>query len=329
MQARTCVPSRAGLAGNPSDGYGGRALAVTISNFEAWVEIEPSRHMHLESAAGGRLELSTPLPAPGGPHRLAIASCRRFFSAALSAGWLAGGPVGTDGFHLRYGSTIPVRVGLAGSSALAIAILRALAARYGVSIPEPDLPSLALAVETEELGIHGGLMDRVTQAVGGLVYMDLSEDLVRTTGRGRCEPLPAGRLPALYVAWIDELAIGSEAVHNDLRQRFDRGEAEVLAVMADLAGLADEARNLILADLAAGLPDLMDANFELRTRLMDVGDGNRRLVEIGRSIGAGVKQTGSGEPGRLSALRKAYETAGAGFVVPNLDPEPTGGSTGA
>jgi glucuronokinase len=114
-------------------------------------------------------------------------------------------------------------------------------------------------------------------------------------------------------------------VHNDLRRRFERGEPDVRAIMTDLASLADEARTLLVEGRGRDLPGLMDANFELRARLVDVGPGNRRLVAVGRSLGAGVKQAGSGgavvgawdgDPDRLAALRSAYRAEGARFLTP-------------
>jgi len=41
------TPSRAGELGNPSDGYGGKALAVSLYNFEATVRIDPADGFHL------------------------------------------------------------------------------------------------------------------------------------------------------------------------------------------------------------------------------------------------------------------------------------------
>jgi glucuronokinase len=345
MKVRTRAPSRAGLAGNPSDGYGGRALAVAITGFAARATIEPASRVEIRSVRDGRLErdsLSSLAERasidPGDPHRLAIACCRHFLSEAPYRGWLDTAPRPHEGFLLQYETDIPERVGLAGSSALAVAILRALALRYGATIPEEDLPTLALEVETRELHIHGGLMDRVAQVLGGVTYVDLSDSILSATGRGRYEQLPADRLPALFVAWHPGLAAGSESVHNRLRERVARGDPQADAILRDLAGLADEARQVMVSGSPEQLAPLMDANFELRARLVEVGDGNRRLVETGRQIGAGVKQAGSGgavvgafdgDPSRLENLRLAYKQIGARFLVPRVWTGPTDGSTRA
>ena len=60
-----------------------------------------------------------------------------------------------------------------------VATLRCLMDFYGVNIERDIQPSLALAVETEELGIAAGLQDRVIQVYEGLVYMDFAQGRLR------------------------------------------------------------------------------------------------------------------------------------------------------
>jgi len=343
MEIRTRAPSRVGLAGNPSDGYGGRAVALALENFEAWSAIETEAGIRITSERDGDLVLASPAEAIARadshavPHRLALAACRRFFSFANEGGFIPGTPDPSQGFRLVYGSDIPEMVGLGGSSALAVSILRALGARYGVPIPDDHLPTVALEVETVELGIHAGLMDRVAQVWGGLTWMDLSEDLLQASGNGRYERLPVDALPPLYVAWKKGLAAGSETVHNSLRDRYMSGEPMVLETMRELAAAADRARVCLLEGRPADLATVMDDTFDLRCRMLDVGEGNRRLVEIGRQWGAGVNQAGSGgavvgaydgDPGRLACLRTSYDEFGARLVVPTWPEAQTGGSTG-
>ena len=56
-------------------------------------------------------------------------------------------------FSLRYRSTIPRRVGLAGSSALVTAAVHALMEFYEFEIPKRLMPKLILSVETYEPGV--------------------------------------------------------------------------------------------------------------------------------------------------------------------------------
>jgi hypothetical protein len=59
------------------------------------------------------------------------------------------------------------QVGLAGSSAIITATVRALLAFHHITaaqLPLDELPTLVLSIETNELGINAGLQDRVIQA---------------------------------------------------------------------------------------------------------------------------------------------------------------------
>ena len=103
-------------------------------------------------------------------------------------------------FSIRYETNIPRQVGLAGSSAIIVATMRALMEFYQVAIPLDVQPSFVLSVEKDELGIAAGLQDRVVQVYGGLVYMDFSREcMVERNGLrcGRYEPLDPALLPPL------------------------------------------------------------------------------------------------------------------------------------
>ena len=131
--------------------------------------------------------------------------------------------------RIRYRSTIPRQLGLGGSSAIVIATLRALAELAGTTIPRARLPALALAVETDELGIAAGLQDRVVQTYGGLVFMDFATD--------RYEPLPlraaAGAVRRLAAR---TRAAPPAAPTRACATRFDHGDRTIIAAMATLAG---------------------------------------------------------------------------------------------
>ena len=230
-------------------------------------------------------------------------------------------------FTIEYETDIPVRVGLAGSSAIVTATMRGLAEFFGVAIPKPILPGLILSVELDELGIGAGLQDRVAQVYEGAVFMDFERVQMERHGHGRYELLDPGALPPLFVAYHDTLAEGTEITHNDLRERFERRDRDVVEGMKRFAGFAQEARDLIVADRGAEIGPLMMQNFDLRSRLCAISDGNQRLVEIGREEGAAVKFAGSGgavvgaydgDPQRLRRITQAYTAFGAKVVVPEM-----------
>lgn len=218
-------------------------------------------------------------------------------------------------------------MGLAGSSAIVTAALRCLLEFYGVRIRKESLPTLALEVEREELGISAGLMDRVIQVYGRVMYMDLGRELLETRGRGEYVPLDPGLLPPLFLAYRESLAEGSELTHNDLRRRFEWGVPNVVETMEELAAPTDRGRHLLVSGRDGELGPLIDRNFELRARVCPINDGNRELVQTARTTGAHAKFAGSsgavlgaydGDPERLQWLRRAYRGIGAHLVVPKV-----------
>ena len=321
---------RAGLIGNPSDGYFGKTIAFTFSNFAAEVqlyetpelEILPSARDH--SRFRGIRHLADDVRQYGyyGGIRLLKATIKRFHDYCTEH-QLA---LDERNFTIRYHTNIPEQVGLAGSSAIITAGCRALLAFYRVDIPPPLLANLILSVETRELGIPAGLQDRVAQVYQGLVYMDFNRELMERQGYGRYEPLEPALLPPLYLAYRTDLAEGTEVFHNNIRARWERGEPEVVEAMRFWAGLADQARDLLLRGERAGLAALMNANFDRRRRIYQISPGNLRMVAAARAVGASAKFSGSGgaivgtyaDEAMFAALRERLEPLGIKVIIPQI-----------
>jgi glucuronokinase len=185
-------------------------------------------------------------------------------------------------------------VGLAGSSAIITAVMRALMAFYGVEIPKPIQANLILSTETDELKISAGLQDRVIQVYEGAVYMDFSKDIMERQGYGHYEELDPRALPPLFIAYATRLSEGTEVFHNNIRERWDRGEEAVHRVMETCADLAKEARDRIVDNRGAEIGPLMDRNFDQRSSIYRISRTNIELVERARRLGAHAKFAGSG-----------------------------------
>jgi glucuronokinase len=71
-------------------------------------------------------------------------------------------------------------------------------------------------------------------------------------------------------------------------------DPEVIAAMKTWAGYAEQGRAALLERDYDKLNYLIDANFDLRAKLYDVGEGNRQMVMTARSVGATSKFAGSG-----------------------------------
>ncbi len=331
MIVRNQAYARAGLIGNPSDGYFGKTISLIVKNFAAEVvcyetprlSILPQRSDRLEFANIDDLVADVQIHGYYGGIRLIKAAIKRFRDHCRRQG------VALDNrnFTIEYTTNIPVRVGLAGSSAIVTAAMRALLNFFGVQVPMPILPNLILSVELDELGIGAGLQDRVIQVYEGVVFMDFDRIRMERDGHGLYEPLDPRKLPPLFIAYHDNLAEGTEVTHNDLRSRFNRGEPAVLAGVREWADLTTQARALILAGKGREIGPLMDRGFDLRRELVKITPGNIRLIETGRKLGAGVQFAGSGgaiigvydgDPARLESLRHAYAEFGANLIVPTI-----------
>lgn len=290
--------ARAALAGNPSDGYNGKTISLAIGDFEAkvvvyeWPELEiiPPPLEGTRFASLGDLASHIERNGYYGAIRLIKASCKRFHDYCRENHI----SLPEQAFSIRYETNVPRGVGLAGSSAIITATFRGLMRFYGVDIPRPILPNWVLSVERDELRIQGGLQDRVAQVYGGLTFMDFDKNLMERDGHGNYETLDVRSLPPLYLAYQTELAEPSDVVHNDLKARYDRGDAEVHAAMDELCEITLAAKNAILDGDSDELGRLINANCNVRQRIMNVASAQWNMVEVARECGASANYAGSG-----------------------------------
>jgi glucuronokinase len=317
--------ARAGLIGNPSDGYHGRTISVLVPEFYAevilyeWEELELILSQEDRSRFGSVHELTRDVRLHGyyGGIRLVKATIKKFVEYCQTHGLR----LHDRNFSIRYESSIPRQVGLAGSSAIIVATLRTLMEFYGVEIPLHIQPSLVLSIETGELGIVAGLQDRVIQVYGGVVYMDFGRDAMRSEAGyeyGRYEPLDPALLPPLYIAYSADEGEPTEVTHRPLRIRYEQGDPDVLAAMDKFGRLTEDAKAALLARDSERLSRLIDENFDTRLSICQVQPAHRQMVETARSVGASGKFAGSGgaiigvyrDEAMYAALRTALEATG-------------------
>ena len=295
---RGAAPARAGLLGNPSDGSFGRTISVVVRNFSAraviyeWPDLEIVLSQEDRCLFDRIEDLVEDVKLHGlyGGLRLIKAAIKKFAEHCRTADL----QIPSRNFSLRYATDIPRQVGLAGSSAIITAVFRGLMEFYEVSIPREILPSLILAVETDEIGIHAGLQDRVSQVYGGLVYMDFEREFLEARGHGQYEPLDPSLLPPLYLAYRRDLSKISGVYHGNLRARWESGDTEVVAAMQEFAELAKRGRECILQGNHAELARLIDSNFDLRARVSKLEPRSANMVHLARDLGVCAKYAGSG-----------------------------------
>ena len=112
------VPARVALAGNPSDGFGGSVVAVEVPALAATVATS-DRTVELPADLASLVDAAVTVGV-------------RRFDAAPPPGW-------------SISSTIPREVGLSGSSAIVIGVLRALGERADARLTPDELATFFLS----------------------------------------------------------------------------------------------------------------------------------------------------------------------------------------
>lgn len=293
--------ARAGLLGNPSDGYNGKTISISIRNFWAEVVLYEWDTVEIILAEDDRARFSSiydlakdvKLHGYYGGIRLIKATIKRFVDYCERQGL----KLHDRNFSVRYETNIPRQVGMAGSSGLIVATLRGLMEYYGVEIPRAVQPSLVLAVENDDLGISGGLQDRVIQVYEGVVFMDFDKAREQIIDGYKCyayEPIEPALLPQFYVAYSVALSEPTEVFHNDIRGRYNRGEEKVINAMKHCAELAAGGRDALLHRDYARLAKLMNENFDTRRRIYNLPPWQIQMIEDARACGASAQFAGSG-----------------------------------
>lgn len=331
---RSRVFARAGLIGNPSDGYNGKTMTIIVKNFWAqvilyeWNRLEIIPGYSDESDFSSIHELAKDVRLHGyyGGIRLIKAAINGFVQYCNERNLT----LQQRNFSLRYETSIPRQVGMAGSSAIVVATLRALIDFYEIDIPKHILPSLVLSIERDQLGIPAGLQDRVAQVYEGCMYMNFAKEAMQTEDGfsfGNYESLPVSLLPPLYVSYSVGCSEPTEVFHNSLRFRYNQGEPAVHSAMQQCAELTMRAKNALFAGEQQRLSDLLDANFDLRRSICQLPKEQILMVETARSCGASANFAGSGgaivgtypDEATFDRLKEAMTTIGCETVKPILE----------
>jgi glucuronokinase len=290
--------ARAGLLGNPSDGYFGKTISIIVKNFGARISLYQSPELHIEPQEQDlttyrniyHLRDAVSLTGYNGGIPLIKAAIKKFCEYCEENNIR----LGNKNFTIRYASSIPRQVGLAGSSAIIIAAMRAFMQFYNVKIPLEILPNLALSAEKDELGINAGMQDRVIQSYEGCVYMNFDKKMMEEKKHGQYERIDPALLPKLYIAYKTSLGKVSGKVLNDIRTRYDKGDTHVIETLSKIASLAESGREAIQQKDHETLFHLMNENFDLRCKIMNISESNMEMIKTARSCGASATFTGSG-----------------------------------
>ncbi|MBX5493349.1 MAG: GHMP kinase [Chloroflexi bacterium] len=247
-----CAPLRLSFGGGGTDlpayadRHGGLVVSTAIVRY-CWVQLTPraDRRLVLRSLDYGvREELDADAPIP---LREPLVLARAALHWAREEGRLAGG------LELTLASDAPPGSGLGGSSAMAVALVRALTIAAGDQWSPERVAATAAHLEIERLGWPIGRQDHYASALGGLNALEFGADAVRV------EPLhltPAVRRALevrLLLFWTGRTRAAASIL---AQQRADtEGRPATLAALHQLKALAAEMR----AALEAGALDTFGA----------------------------------------------------------------------
>ena len=291
---QTSAPGRCGIIGNPTDMYGGSVISCSIE-YRATVTIEPCDQLTVETA-GQRTVL-------GGGGDLVL-NGDYFDIARAVLDYLRDDSVCC---RISYSSEIPVQAGVAGSTALTVALLYALLKFKGLDYSLYRVAELARYIELNHLRVVCGYQDAYMCTFGGLNYMDFrgkqfyreaAEELYATI-----EPLDRYVPELPFVLAHTGVVHSSNAVHKPLRERWIEGDREVRQGYEDIQRIAREGKKALLLQDWPRLGRLMNENHAVQRALGGSGEANERLIKVALDHGAlGAKLAGAGDGGTIIAL---------------------------
>jgi galactokinase/mevalonate kinase-like predicted kinase len=271
--------------------YGGTVISTAIP-LRARCTLEPAARLTFQSPT--RLVL---------PDTLALAGDE--FDVCRVALQGLGFTVESAPFALRIETDIPPQSGLAGSSALLMAIVACLLHYRGEAWRAPHaLAERARQIEAQELQVACGYQDFYMAVCGGLNLMEFRDK--QTLGADPDEPWATvesltGYLRGVQIPlWLATTggARFSGTVHANLRARWEAGDPSVADGMQRIGRLAREAKHALLEQDWTRLAHLMNENYAIIRELGGSGESLDQLVTCALENGAlGAKLAGAGGAG--------------------------------
>jgi D-glycero-alpha-D-manno-heptose-7-phosphate kinase len=175
VKIRARAPLRLGLAGGGSDvspfcdEHGGCVLNVTIDRY-AFASIEPSAEGGLSLSATDLGMVDRPLTGRDQP--LDDSTGLRLHRGVINRMAKLYGDGAMPEVKLTTYVESPMGSGLGSSSALVVAMVKAMLAYYDRSLTAYEIARLAFDIERKDLGLRGGRQDQYAAAFGGINLMN-------------------------------------------------------------------------------------------------------------------------------------------------------------
>ena len=320
------APGRCGIVGNPSDMYGGSVLSCTVKErAECRIVVgAPALAVHNTDETATLLSQEDLKPC-GDKLDIARAALQYFEIDPESAS-----------IEIYLNTGIPMRAGLAGSTAMLASIVGALDAFLGLRLNPYDTAETMRRIEAGIMHVTCGFQDQHMAVFGGLNFMNFAGK--EKLNQDEHEPLatiePLAHLIPNIPLLLAHTGIQhhSGTVHSSPRERWIAGEPLVRHHYTCIGELAQKAKRAFLNADWPTVGRLMTENHALTAELGGSGPANERLIEAALAAGAwGAKLAGAGGGGTIVALAsnpyavgEALMSAGAERL---LTPAPSPGLT--
>lgn len=305
--------------------YGGSVISISTRE-RARCVLAPADALRI-SSSGESVVLTS-------PEELALRSDRLDIARAVLA-YFEIDPA-TARFSIELSTDIPMQAGMAGSTALVVALVGALNRYFGWGLHPWALAETARKIEYQVMGVLCGLQDQHMAVFGGMNFMDFrgKEGLEQRDDEPLAiiEPLHSHAPPVPLLTAHTGVQHHSGAVHKSPRQRWLEGDPVVIETYQQIAQLARQGKRALLAGDWPTLGALMNENHRLVADLGGSGPANDRLIEAARRAGAyGAKLAGAGGGGTILALTDEPERVKEALLAAGADslmvPEPSPGLT--
>lgn len=322
MPVRASAPTRIDLAGGTLDIWplylfhpGAQTVNAAIAQRAVCtVSASADGGVHIVSEdTGARLSADTwrQLATDGGSRLLA--HIVRFFEV--------------DGVRIATSAGSPLGAGIAGSSALAVAVCAALAEWGGAAYPAEQLLTVAMNLEARTLGIPTGVQDYRPACYGGVSAVELGPAGVHRVPLD-VDPADLGR--RIVLAYSGDSR--SSGINNwEIVRRRIEGDATVAAHLGRIAEIAAAARDALTRHDWSGLAKQVTLEWRERQALaprVTTPAIDRQFAAATAAGAAAGKVCGAGgggcvfflvEPQRRDAVAKAVAEAGARLLDSPID----------
>lgn len=206
-----------------------------------------------------------------------------------------------SGIRITTRTEVPRGSGLGGSSALAVALVRALSEFTDLPVEGDALISLVRDLETRVLNVPAGVQDYYPPVYGGLASLHLEPGgIVRQAIR-----LPLGELAQHFVLHYSEVSHFSGTNNWEIYRRHIEGDAAVRNALGEIAALAARMEHCLEAHDFAGAGSALDGEWKVRKSIIEGISTPEidRAIEVATRAGAwGGKVCGAGGGGCIVFL---------------------------